>query len=200
MLNARILAVSVAISALAACVQIPLTWEAREYSASSDNIQVLKSGGDFTVKVGTFSSGEGTARIRLRLRKGTNFNDSSLKDDFVSPCQNSFSAYLAEAIKQELSLANKLSSNADVEVSGMLMQNAIYIPVFNGAASSQIEARFIVRKGGDVRYDKVKSARHAWPSGGYPLSATHAKDEYPVMVQKLLAKLYADSAFINALK
>lgn len=163
---------------------------APQYTASINNVQTLKNGNNFTANVGEFSSS---------LDKG-NANPISIRgSSLASPYQNSYASYLAEAIKQELSLAGKLSPNTDVELSGILMKNDIDAAI--GTAHSEIEARFIVKKGGKVKYDQVKFIRHEWESSFMgAVAIPRAVQEYPIMVQKLLAMLYADKAFIDSLK
>lgn len=164
---------------------------APQYSASLDNVQTLKDSGNYAAKVGEFTSGKD---------KG-NANPISLRGSSLSsPYQNSYSNYLAEAVKQELSLAHKFSSSADVEVSGMLVKNdldASGISVGRG----EIEARFVVKKDNQIRYDQVKAVSHEWPSSFVgAIAIPRAIQEYPSLVQKLLAALYADNAFLSALK
>jgi hypothetical protein len=163
---------------------------APQYTASLDNVQSLKNAGDFTASLGEFTSSKDKENANPISIRGSSLN---------SPYQDSYAAYLAEAIKQELSLAQKLSQKANIELSGTLTKNDIDAAM--GTAHSDIEARFIVKKGGSVSYDQVKSVHHEWESSFVgAIAIPRAIQEYPVMVQKLLAALYADKAFINALK
>lgn len=162
-----------------------------QYSASMENVQTLKDAGDYTAKVGGFESRKDPA----------NANPISLRGSTLSsPYESSYGAYLAEAIKQELALAGKLLPGADVEISGVLLKNDIDASGFS-TASGNIEARFVVRKGGEVRYDQVKSIHHEWESSfAGAVAIPRAQQEYPRLVQRLLAALYADQAFLQALK
>jgi hypothetical protein len=117
-----------------------------------------------------------------------------------SPYDGSYAHYLAEALKQELSLAGKLAPDAQVAVTGALQKNDINAAGFS-TASGDIEARFIVMRGGEVRYDQVKSIHDEWDSHFMgSVAIPRAQARYPVMVQKLLSALYADPAFLRALK
>lgn len=164
---------------------------APQYVGSSENVQKLKAGGDAVAKVGGFTVKEGmpgAAKISLRA------------SPLVSPYTGTYADYLAIAIKQELALAGRLSKDADLEISGILQKNdmdASGLAVGNG----EIEARFILKKGGATRYDKVMHARTEWESSfaGY-IAIPNAQQQYPVLVQKLLAALYADPEFMLALK
>jgi hypothetical protein len=163
---------------------------APKYTASLTNVQQVKDSGIQALKVGTFESIPG---------KG-NANPISLRGSSLdSPYEKSYAKYLAEAVRQELSLAGKLAPDAQIEVSGALTKNDINIPVSSG--SGDIEARFVVTRGGVVQYNQVKSTHDEWDSSFVgAIAIPRAQDRYPIMVQKLLASLYADPAFIQALK
>lgn len=164
---------------------------APQYSSSVDNIQMLKDAGDFTLKVGTFDSKNNPENANPIQIRGSSM---------ASPYQNSYANYLAESIRQELSLASKLAANANLEISGALLKNDIDASGFNVGFAS-IEARFLVKKNDYVRYDQVKSIRQEFPSSfAGAVAIPRAIQEYNFAVQKLLASLYADKAFIEALK
>lgn len=164
---------------------------APNYTASIENVQLLKDGGDFGVKVGKFES----------VPDRGNANPISLRgSSLASPYDNSFAAYIAEAVKQELSLAGKLKSGTDVEIFGMLLKNDIDASGFS-VATGDIQARFVVKQGDNVRYDQLKTLHHEWESSfAGAIAIPRAQQAYPGLVQRLLAVLYADQAFLQALK
>ena len=145
----------------------------------------------YTVKIGTFDSD----------KNPVNANPISLRgSSLVSPYNDSYASYLGEAIKQELTLAGKLNTGAEVEISGVLLKNDIDATGFS-VAHGNIEARFVVQKAGKVRYDQMKSIRHEWESSFVgAIAIPRAQQEYPNLVQKLLAALYEDQSFLQALK
>lgn len=164
---------------------------APQYSPSVDNVQAIKKAGNVSAKVGNFSaSQELTKSPSLSLRGSS----------VVSPYDGSYANYLAEAIRQEFSMAGKLSPGANVEISGMLLKNDVDASgVTKGYG--EIEARIIVKKNGGPRYDKIKAARSEWESSfAGPVAIPKAKSEYPLLVQKFLAALYADPEFLRALE
>ncbi len=68
-------------------------------------------------------------------------------------------------------------------------------------ASGDLEARFVVKTAGTVRYDQVKTIQDEWDSSFVgAVAIPRAQQRYAVMVQKLLAALFADPAFVEALK
>lgn len=164
---------------------------APQYSASINNVQVLKDSGNYTAKVGEFTAGKDKAYANpISIRGST----------LASPYGDSYANYVAEALKQELSLAKKLSPDADMEILGTVLKNDIDA---TGASIgwAEIEARFIMKRSGQVRYDQVKSVRHEFPSSfAGAVAIPKAVQEYPVAVQKLLNQLYTDKVFIEALK
>lgn len=164
---------------------------APQYSASLSNVQTLKDSGSNTAKVGHFdSSGDSGNANPISLR------GSSLD----SPYEKSYAKYLEEALTQELSLAGKLAPDARVEISGVLQKNDISIPAV-GDGYGDLQARFIVKKGSATTYDKVKSIHDTWESSFVgAVAIPRAQEQYPKLVQKLLAELYADPEFLNAIK
>jgi hypothetical protein len=164
---------------------------APQYSASIENVQMLKDGGELGTKVGKFQSKPSAENANPISLRGSSLN---------SPYENSYAAYLAEAIKQELSLAGKLKAGTDVEISGDLLKNDIDATGFS-VATGDVGARFVVKKGDQVRYDKVKTIHHQWDSSfAGAIAIPRAQQAYPGLVQRLLAALYADAEFIQALK
>lgn len=166
------------------------TMMAPQYSSSMQNVQKLRDSGNYSVKVGEFTSINSSGNpVGISLRGS----------QLLSPYNNSYSNYLAEAIKQELSLSGKLSADTDMEISGVLLKNDINAAI--GTASGNIEAQFVLKKAGQKRYDQVKTVHHEWDSSfAAAIALPRAQLEYPNLVQKLLAALYADPAFLEALK
>lgn len=164
---------------------------APQYSPSIENVQLLKDAGAAPSKVGSFGSSPervGTGAITLR--------GSTL----LSPYGNSYALYLAEAIKQELILAGKLAADSNKEISGTLLKNDIDVSGMS-IASGDIEARFVVRNGESVLYDRIKTTHHEWESSiAGAIAIPRGQQEYPRLVQRLLAALYADQDFLKALK
>ena len=86
------------------------------------------------------------------------------------------------------------------EITGTLIRNNIDAGGFS-TASGQMEARFVVKRGDQVRFDKVKSVTHQWESsfvGAVAIPA--AANNYPIMVQKLIGQLVTDPDFVKALR
>ncbi len=161
------------------------------YTASLQNVQTLKDGGDYTARVGAFDSRKDPANANPISIRGSSLS---------SPYGESYATYLAEALKQELTLAGKWAAGSEVEVSGVLMKNDLDASGIN-VGEGVIEARFVVRAGAQAKYDKLKSARTEWESSfAGAVAIPRAQQEYPRLVQRLLEALYADPEFLAALK
>ncbi|MDO9237689.1 MAG: hypothetical protein Q7U28_16855 [Aquabacterium sp.] len=164
--------------------------KAPPYDVSIDNISVLKRSGSEPVRVGAFTANAGAKGAREISLRG---------NGMTSSVGNDYAAYLTQALTQELEMAKRLNPAAALEVSGTLVGTDIDTAF--GTASGYIEARFIVSKGGQVRYDKVKRGDFSWESsfiGAVAIPA--AQRNYPVVVQHMLSSLYSDVDFQNALK
>lgn len=164
---------------------------APQYSASIDNVQKIKNAGDFNAKVGKFESSPDKA----------NANPISLRGSSMSsPYDNSYAAYLTEALKQDLSLAGKLKPDSNLEISGTLLTNDIDASGMN-TATGDISARFVVKKADAERYNKIKSVHTEWDSSfAAAVALPRAQQQYPTLVQKLIAELFGDSEFLRALQ
>lgn len=153
------------------------------YTASLENTDRLSRAGLAPTRVGAFSA-QAPAR-----------NDSiSVRGKTMTAAQGTYAAYLADAISQELQLARVLSPAADFEISGVLLKNDI-----DAAGTGVIEARFVVRRGAIVRFDRTKAAEHRWQAR-YVDSIPRAQQEYAVLVRKLVTELFNDPDFTAALK
>ena len=183
----RITAVVFMILSLGACSLV-----APKYNASMENVDKLRDANLGKVRIGKFTSDPAskTDVNHLTIRGGS----------YVSPYDKSFVAYLEEAVRQEFDDARLLNTDANTEIDGVLLRNDL-----DGSGISigtaDIEARFLVKRDGAVRYDKVQSAHHEWESSFFgPKAIPSAAQNYPTVVQKLLTKLFGDTDFLAALK
>ena len=184
-------ALLLAATLVAASLSTGCTMVAPNYSPSLMNVQKLKDSQAQNLKVGAFKTEPGKGNANPISIRGSSLN---------SPYGGSYANYLAEALKQELSMAGKFSPDAQIEVSGAIRRNDINA-AGTSKASGEIEARFVVTRGGAVRYDQVKAILDEWDSSFVgAVAIPRAQQRYPVMVQKLFAALFADPAFIEALK
>lgn len=176
-----------AVMGLGACSLV-----APKYNASFDSAQKLRDVGAEKAKVGKFTADPKSKDKVNRL--------SIRGSSYASPYDNSFVAYLEEAMRQELDDARLLDPGASTQIDGVLIRNELDGSGFS-VGTADIEAQFIVTREGKVRYDKVHKAHHEWESSFIGATAIPAAAQnYPTVVQKLLANLVADPEFISALK
>lgn len=173
-------------SVMLATLNVACTYSAPTYVTAEKNVARLKELSPSETKVGTFSVLDGLPELSVRGHAVT------------SPYANSYGAYLAEALRQELAAAGHLSDKSGLEVSGQLLKNDI--TSFTDA-SVTVEARFVVRREETVKYDSVKSVKRPFPTafeGGTAIP--RAIYEYQFAIQDLLTALYADPDFAAAIK
>lgn len=164
---------------------------APNYSPSIDNVETLKKSGVEASRVTTFTvpaDMPGANSVSIRANSMT------------SPVGANYGDYIAAALRQELELAKLYNAQSALELSGVLLRNNIDAGGISTNAG-QIEVRFIVKQGTQVRFDKIKRVEHQWESSfagavAIPLAASN----YPLMVQKVIHSLITDPDFVIALK
>jgi len=177
-------AVAIASVALAGCAA-----KAPNYVTSPAATQSLQAARAAPAKVGEFTAAPSAANKSLTLRAST-----------MEPSQGTYSQYLADAIKTELELVKLYSPASNTEISGVLMRNELE----TGLAvkgSGLIEANIVVRRDGNVRFDKTKVATTEWDSNFIgAIAIPRAQQEYSRLVQTLVAQFFADADFVSALQ
>ena len=164
---------------------------APNYAPFIDNVEVLKKSGAAPVQTGTIAVVPTLKTANaIQLRANT----------MVSGVGNHYGDYIAAALRQELELARLYDPQSATEISGTLLQNDINSGGFSTNDGS-IEVRFVVSRGGQIRFDRNKRITHQWESSfagavAIPLAANN----YPVKVQKLIGQLFADPEFVQALR
>lgn len=167
----------------------PIT--APNYQLSIDNVELLKKSGAAPLKagqIGVTTDMPGAASLQMRAAS------------MISPVGNNFGDYIATALKQELDLAKVSSSQSSIEVSGLLLKNNVDAGGLS-TNSAQIDARFLVKRSGELLFDKVKKVEYQWESAfAGAVAIPLAVNNYPVIVQKLLNSLYVDPDFVTAIR
>jgi len=159
------------------------------YTAQVDNVIKLQKSEAVQITVGTMTSTPGPS----------NKDKISIRGSQLQSPYGTYAAYLAEALKQELSLAGKYAATASRSISAELLRNDVSAAIGDG--HGEIEARFVVRDNGDVRYDQIKTAGTTFSSPFMgAIAIPNAVQAYPALVQQLLLNLFDDPAFLNALK
>jgi hypothetical protein len=162
---------------------------APNYAPSIENVEAFKKSGGEAAKLSPIT-------MNADLKGGTSL--SLRANTMVSPVGANYADYISAALRQELELAKMFNPQSGTEISGVLLRNNIDAGGFSTNAG-QIEVRFIVKRAGQVRFDKVKSIEHKWDSSFVGAVAIPlAVNNYPIMVQKLIASLVSDAEFVQA--
>jgi hypothetical protein len=165
-------------------------FKAPPYQPSINNVSLLKRETTQAASVGTFTPpAQVGAGASIGLRGGS----------MTSPVGNSYADYLAAALQADLALAQRLDGKSKIAISGALLGTDIDVAI--GTATGYVEARFVVTRDGQVRFDKVKRGTHSWESSfAAAVAVPAAQNAYPVIVQNLLSGLFSDADFQSALK
>lgn len=164
---------------------------APHYQPSVVNAETLKKLPAQPMAVGTFSIRPGTPGATSIGLRGASM---------TSPFGSDYAAYLAEALRQELVLAGKLNASSKLEVSGVLLKNDISAAGVS-TNSGEIEAHFVVKNNGELRYEATHRAELSWESSFFGAVAVPlAQRQYPLIVQQLMTKLVADPLFQAAIR
>ena len=159
------------------------TASAPPYQATLDNVRTLQTLPGGKVAIGPFTCADERLN-HLAIRLST----------YESPVGNSFAEYLRSALTAELQAAGKVDAGASTVITGELLTNAIDDGL--SASSAHVSARIVVKRGAQVRFDKVVHGDTEWESSvigavAIPLDRQHHGDT----IKQLLAALFADRDF-----
>lgn len=162
---------------------------APNYTASPRTTQSLQALKIQPVRVGAFTAAPTASDTGITLRSVV-----------MQAPQGSFSRYLADAVRNELELVRLHAPGASTEVSGVLIRNELNTGLAV-TGEGLIEARFVVRRDGQIRFDKVMVARIEWDSSFVgAIAIPRAQQEYARLVGKLVTETFTDADFVAALK
>jgi hypothetical protein len=164
---------------------------AASYAPSVDNLEAIKKALPKPANVGSFVTLPGMPQGTALSVRG---------NPMSSPVPPDYAAYLADALRRELTLAGRFDAKSTVEISGTLLKNDIAAGGFS-TNSGEIEARFVVKLDGVERFQAVKRAQASWESSFVgAIAVPKAQQEYALLVQKLISLLLADAQFVAALR
>ncbi len=114
-----------------------------------------------------------------------------------APGGGTFSAYLADTLREQLRLAGKLDAQSPVSISGELVESRIDEGV--AAGNAILAARFTVRRGAMKLYDKTQRAEAHWTSSLIGAIAIPAAERgYSGLFGAIVEQLAADPDFQRA--
>ena len=162
---------------------------APKYNTDFNHITPLRKEKLNSVRVGPVTKNP-TANVDSLTIRGSSY---------LSP-YGSYTDYLTEALKQELDDARLLNPTSQIEISAVLLRNSLDASGIS-IGIAEVEARFVVRKEGELKYEKIKVAKHTWGSSfAGAIALPLAQQNYPKVIQKLVGLLFSDPEFISALR
>jgi hypothetical protein len=116
----------------------------------------------------------------------------------ASPIEGSFAQYLRESVRVELEAAGLYDKASQNVITGTLTRTEADAAI--GTGTAKLGARFVVTRGGQVKYDNQLAVDDSWESSfvgatAIPLAASH----YEGLYRQLAARLLNDPAFRSAL-
>lgn len=118
----------------------------------------------------------------------------------VSTFNNSYAEYLKVALREQLQQASLYDATSLIVITGDLLSNEVNAMGFS-VGTADISAQFKVVSSGNVVFDKIVSITHEWESSLIgAIAIPNAQNNYPIAVQKLVAKLMSDSDFISSVQ
>lgn len=159
-----------------------------EYTGNLDLADRLAKAGSAKVALGPFTAEPGTERLKGRTNR------------FHSPKDDSFGAYLREALGRELAIAQRYDERSPVVIEANLVENELDI---SGTHTGSIDmaADFRVRRDGKLAYQRRHRLHHEWPSSALGvLAIPFASSQAPVATRRLLELLIDDPQFQAAIR
>lgn len=142
-------------------------------------------------------------RIPIALESFTVSGDGATKVEwlslrtygFTSPYEGSFVAHLRAAMRTELQNAGLYDAASALRIEAQLATNTL--DIFSSSPGIAVaQARFVLRDGQTVRYDRMIRLTHEWGASFIGAIAIPAGTQnYAAMIRKLLGTLFADEDF-----
>ena len=120
--------------------------------------------------------------------------------DMISSYGNNYSDYVYFSLKQQLSQNDIYKENSNVIIKTKLIQN--YVDIWGFLTGSYIiNVNFKIFKDGKIIYDKDIQNQHDFPSHFVgQIAIENAINNYPIAVQKVIAKFLTDEDTIKSIK
>lgn len=175
---------------LVATLTTGCTVPATRYSVAIPNTLALREAGLSRVSVG---------EIRKDRKARPDVDKLKSRASTLASPYGSYTAYLREALANELEHADLLDADSAIRIDGVLLRNDM-----GGTPEREyanLSARLTIRRGGAVVYDATKAIRHEWQSSFFGgVAVSRSADNYRAGVQRLIAAFIADPAFLDALR
>lgn len=166
---------------------------APQYTGSRENVEALQSVSATKVNVGRFYDDHNPANNQKLNLRGLNTMSSAYGETYAG--------YVEQALRQDLTIADRYSSESPVMITGILKKNNLDISSSFAVGISICEVEFSVLQNKNSIYKKTLTQNHEWESSfAGAIAIPKARDEYTVTVQKIINRLFKDQEFIEAMK
>lgn len=183
----RLVSAACALVSLTACGTVQMGAP----QASLEGIQAVRAAKIEPVAVGHFSPAPGLPR---------GFDSSvGVRAITLVPSHGSFAGYLQETLEAELSGAGIVDPSAKLSLGGSLTDRRLDPSI--GTGHGRLAARFVLKSGESVVYDKEQVVTSSWDSSFIGAVAIPAAiNEFTVLFRQLVLALLNDPDFLSAAK
>lgn len=172
---------------LSACVSVQIPAP----SASADNIEKLRAAPIAPAGIGAFVLAPGKPKDMDTTLGG-------LRGSSMAPSTGSFALHLREQLVAELKAAGLYAPDSKLLIEGQLTDSKVDAAI--GTGTGRLAARFIVKREGQVVFDKELAAESSWESSFVGATAIPlAMNQYGALYKALVGKLIDDPQFRAAL-
>jgi hypothetical protein len=121
-----------------------------------------------------------------------------LRGNSLTPAKGSFAQLLKDTLIVELAAAGLYDAKSAVVIEGQLTDSRVDAAI--GTGTGRLAARFVVRRSGQVVFDKELAAEASWESSFIgAVAIPMAMDRYNALYKALVAKLIDEPGFRSAL-
>lgn len=160
------------------------------YSPRYEVIDQLKTKSIGKLAVGDFQPSDPRADV----------NHITLRGSPLSPENGTFSDYLENALRSDLTEIGVYDPAAGIRLDATLLKNDIDVSGFS-TGTGVLEVRLSVSKQSKVTFEKTYTANTQFDSSFVgAVAIPKGQAEYPNLVRTLLQQVYLDATFINAVK
>jgi hypothetical protein len=164
---------------------------APNYQGSRKNAESLSNLPNTKIGVSTFTDSNNSDNKKQLSMRGNTVN---------SPYGESYASYIENAIRTDLILAGRHSNDSDLRIAGVVIKNDVDASGINiGTGISEVEITFSNKS--RVVLKKRFSQDHQWESSFVgAVAIPRAMNEYGVLIEKLIHRIFSDGDFIKAIR
>ena len=181
----RLLASGIVLAALTGCASLV----APPYSTDYEALERLKKPSLEKLAVGKFQPTDSAAPVNRVTLRGTRLNSPS----------GSFPKYLEDALISDLRDVSLYDSNSQLRIDALVLKNDIDISGVS-VGTGVMEVEIAIERSGKPRLKKVYKTDIQFDSSfAGAVAIPKGQTSYGALVRTLLAQVYSDTEFINAI-